>query len=47
MVELDIDIVTRAKPKIKARQMPYYTLNAPADGEQLKTGHLSNRHFNR
>lgn len=47
MVELDIDIVPRAKPKIKARQMAYYNLNAPADGEQLKTGHLSNRHFNR
>ena len=35
MVELDIDIVTRAKPKIKATQMPFYTLNAPADGEAI------------
>lgn len=47
MVELEIDIVTRAKPKMKARQVAYYTLKAPTDGEQLKTGHLSNRHFNR
>lgn len=47
MVELEIDIVTRAKPKMKARQVAYCTLKAPTDGEQLKTGHLSNRHFNR